>query len=121
MSFNVSVCAGSSLSPAGKPPLLNTKAITSATCSGFIGPRPAIEQRHTFRVEPAQFAIPAEARRFGNLRVQRIDLRLQVALRLHRVLPRAVADSQRRQARQRLRERDRRRQERNENGSGKDA
>jgi len=51
----------------------------------------------------AQLAVAAEAGGFRNLRVVRIDLRLQLALRLHRVLARDVADAHRREAGERLR------------------
>jgi len=43
----------------------------------------------------AQLAVAAEAGGFRDLRVERIDLRLQLALRLHRVLARDVADAHR--------------------------
>jgi hypothetical protein len=47
-----------------------------------------------------------------DLRVERIDLRLELALRLHGVLACDVADAHRRQARERLRRHDRRHQRR---------
>ena len=65
------------------------------------------QQRHALREQAAQLAGSSEPRRLGDLRVERVDLRLELALRLHRVLARGVADAHRRQAGERLRARPR--------------
>ena len=84
-----------------------------------VGPWTAVQQRQPFCVEPAQLAALAEARRFRNLRVERVDLRLQRALRFHGVLARHVPDAHRRQIGERLAERRRRCERDNQKGDEK--
>ena len=86
---------------------------------GLVGPRAAVEQRHALRIQPAQLAVSSQPGRFGNLRVQRVDLRLQLALRLHLVFSRGISDANAREVGERLRQRRGRHQHRKEDRMGK--
>ena len=76
-----------------------------------------LQQRDALGEQAAELAALPEPRRVGDLRVERVDLRLELALRLHGVLARGVADAHRREAGERLRARRRRERARTARGT----
>ncbi len=78
-----------------------------------VGPLPAGQQRRALRVEAAELTDVPEPRRFGDLPIDLVNLRLELSLRPDRRLLRAVAHAHRREARERLGSGSRRQQQRN--------
>ena len=87
----------------------------------FRSPRPTIQQREPLGVEPPLFGTSAQLVGGGELHIVGIDLRLEFAVRVNRILERRIGDAQRQGAGQGLGAEDRRNRDREERGGGEGA